>query len=97
MKVTIITPDEYLGDIIGDVNSSPRSDPGDGEHPGATQITAMIPLAEMFGYAPNCVQNAGPRSVFYGAEPLCRGSKAFRKRSSSRKPGKSGSTNKNYF
>ena len=51
MKVTIITPDEYLGDVIGDVNSRRGQIQTMENIPGATQITAMIPLAEMFGYA----------------------------------------------
>ena len=51
MKVTIITPDEYLGDVIGDVNSRRGQIQTMENIPGATQITAMIPLAKMFGYA----------------------------------------------
>ena len=51
MKVTIITPDEYLGDVIGDINSRRGQIQTMENIPGATQITAMIPLAEMFGYA----------------------------------------------
>ncbi|MGI5888210.1 MAG: elongation factor G, partial [Oscillospiraceae bacterium] len=51
MKVTITTPDEYLGDVIGDVNSRRGQIQGMDVLPGAQQIHAFIPLSEMFGYA----------------------------------------------
>jgi elongation factor G len=52
MKVEIILPEEYLGDIIGQVNSRRGDVQGMDAHPGGTQgIRAMVPLAEMFGYA----------------------------------------------
>ncbi len=52
MKVEIIIPEEYLGDIIGQVNSRRGDVQGMDAHPGGTQgIRAMVPLAEMFGYA----------------------------------------------
>ena len=51
MKVTTITPDQYLGDVIGDFNSRrgqiSSMEPGN----GATEINAFVPLSEMFGYA----------------------------------------------
>ncbi len=52
MKVEIIIPEEYLGDIIGQVNSRRGDVQGMDAHPGGTQgVRAMVPLAEMFGYA----------------------------------------------
>ncbi len=52
MRVEIIIPEEYLGDIIGQVNSRRGDVQGMDAHPGGTQgIRAMVPLAEMFGYA----------------------------------------------
>jgi elongation factor G len=52
MKVEIIIPEDYLGDIIGQVNSRRGDVQGMDAHPGGTQgIRAMVPLAEMFGYA----------------------------------------------
>jgi elongation factor G len=51
MKVVITVPDEYLGDVIGDVNSRRGVITGTETRPGATQVSASIPLSEMFGYA----------------------------------------------
>jgi len=51
MKVVVITPDDYLGDVIGDINSRRGLIQSMDSITGATQITAAIPLAEMFGYA----------------------------------------------
>ena len=51
MRVEIIIPEEFLGDIIGQVNSRRGDVQGMDAHPGGTQgIRAMVPLAEMFGY-----------------------------------------------
>jgi elongation factor G len=51
MKVEIVTPEEYLGDIFGDLNSR-RSQLRDVESQGNTQLVrALVPLATMFGYA----------------------------------------------
>ncbi|MCJ7733950.1 MAG: elongation factor G [Anaerolineales bacterium] len=52
MKVEIVIPEEFLGDIIGQVNSRRGDVQGMDAHPGGSQgIRAMVPLAEMFGYA----------------------------------------------
>ena len=52
MKVEIIMPEEYLGDIIGQVNARRGDVLGMDSHPGGSQgVRAMVPLAEMFGYA----------------------------------------------
>ena len=51
MKVVITTPQEYMGDVIGDVNSRRGQVQGMEEIAGGQQITAMIPLSNMFGYA----------------------------------------------
>ena len=51
MKVTVIVPDEYLGDVIGDLNSRRGEIQGFEERTGAKQINAHVPLSEMFGYA----------------------------------------------
>ena len=50
-KVVVITPDDYLGDVIGDINSRRGEIQSMEPQPGATQLTAMVPLSEMFGYA----------------------------------------------
>ena len=51
MKVAVIVPDEYLGDVMGDVNSRRGMIQGTETRTGAVQVNAHIPLANMFGYA----------------------------------------------
>ena len=51
MKVDIVVPDEYMGDVIGDVNSRRGRVMGTEPRRGATNIEAYVPLSEMFGYA----------------------------------------------
>ena len=49
MKVTVIVPEEYMGDVIGDLNSRRGEIQGFEERTGAKQINAHVPLSEMFG------------------------------------------------
>ena len=51
MKVTVIVPEEYMGDVIGDINSRRGMIQGMETISGAQRINAMVPLSEMFGYA----------------------------------------------
>ena len=51
MKVVVVTPDDYMGDVIGDISSRRGSIQSMEPVAGAQQITAFVPLAEMFGYA----------------------------------------------
>ncbi len=51
MKVSVIAPDEYLGNVIGDITSRRGQIQGQEARPGATQVDALVPLSEMFGYA----------------------------------------------
>ena len=51
MKVSVIVPDEYMGDVIGDLNSRRGQIVQLEARPGAQQIDAHVPLADMFGYA----------------------------------------------
>ena len=51
MKVCVIVPDEYMGDVIGDLNARRGQIQGYEMRSGAQQIDAFVPLAEMFGYA----------------------------------------------
>ena len=51
MKVTVTVPEEYMGDVIGDLNSRRGMIQGMEAVAGAQRITAMVPLSEMFGYA----------------------------------------------
>ena len=51
MKVTVIVPEEYMGDVIGDLNSRRGMIQGMEAENGAQRINAHVPLSEMFGYA----------------------------------------------
>ena len=51
MKTSVIVPDEYMGDVIGDINSRRGTIQGTETRTGAVQINAFIPLSNMFGYA----------------------------------------------
>lgn len=51
MKVTVITPDDYLGDVMGDLNSRRGQIQGMDARHGVQQINSFVPLSEMFGYA----------------------------------------------
>ncbi|WP_421780685.1 elongation factor G [Kiloniella litopenaei] len=53
MKVEVVTPDEYMGDIIGDLNSRRGQVQGMDARGNAQVINAMVPLANMFGYVNN--------------------------------------------
>ena len=50
MKVVVIVPEEYMGDVIGDLNSRRGQIQGMEDRNGAKQINARVPLSEMFGY-----------------------------------------------
>ena len=69
MKVTTITPNDYLGDVIGDFNSrrgAIQSMNDDGK--GSTEIIADVPLSEMFGYATDLRSKSQGRAL-YSMEP----------------------------
>ena len=51
MKVEVLTPDEYLGDVLDDLNSRRGQIQGTDQRGNAQVITAFVPLANMFGYA----------------------------------------------
>ena len=51
MKVTVIVPEEYMGDVIGDLNARRGEIQGFEDRNGAKQINARVPLGDMFGYA----------------------------------------------
>ncbi|HHY20136.1 MAG TPA: elongation factor G [Firmicutes bacterium] len=50
MEVEVVTPDEFLGDVMGDLNSRRGRIEGMTQRPGAQEVRALVPLAEMFGY-----------------------------------------------
>lgn len=51
MRVLVIVPEQYMGDVIGDLNSRRGQIQGMESRQGAETITALVPLSEMFGYA----------------------------------------------
>ena len=51
MKVSVIAPDDYLGTVIGDLTARRGQILGQEARPGAQQVDALVPLANMFGYA----------------------------------------------
>ncbi len=68
MKVVVITPDEYLGDVIGDINSRRGQIQSMEAANGAQEILAMVPLAQMFGYATDLRSKSQGRAM-YSMEP----------------------------
>ena len=68
MKVSVIVPDEYLGNVIGDLNGRRGMIQGQESRPGATQIDALVPLANMFGYATDLRSSTQGRGQ-YSMEP----------------------------
>ena len=68
MKVVVIVPEEYMGDVIGDLNSRRGQIQGMDDRSGAKQIEAFVPLSEMFGYATDLRSNTQGRGQ-YTMEP----------------------------
>ena len=68
MKVCVIVPDEYMGTVIGDLTSRRGQIQGQEARPGAQQVDALVPLANMFGYATDLRSNTQGRGQ-YTMEP----------------------------
>ena len=68
MKVSAIAPDEYMGDVMGDLSSRRGMIQGTEARTGATQIDALVPLSEMFGYATDLRSSTQGRGQ-YSMEP----------------------------
>ena len=68
MKVDVIVPEDYMGDVIGDLNSRRGQIQGMEARPGAQQIDALVPLSEMFGYATDLRSRTQGRGQ-YSMEP----------------------------
>jgi elongation factor G len=64
MKVEVVTPDDYYGDVIGDLNRRRGHVQGMDEGPSGKVITAEVPLAEMFGYATTVRSLSQGRATF---------------------------------
>ncbi len=68
MKVAVIAPDEYLGNVIGDLNSRRGMIQGQESRPGAIEVDSLVPLANMFGYATDLRSSTQGRGQ-YSMEP----------------------------
>ncbi|MBR6408580.1 MAG: elongation factor G [Clostridia bacterium] len=68
MKVVVTVPEEYMGDVIGDLNSRRGQIQGMEALPGGQQISAIVPLSEMFGYATDLRSKTQGRGQ-YAMEP----------------------------
>ncbi len=68
MKVSVIVPDDYLGNVIGDLNSRRGQIQGQENRTGATQVDSLVPLANMFGYATDLRSSTQGRGQ-YSMEP----------------------------
>jgi elongation factor G len=64
MSVEVVVPEEYMGTIIGDLNSRRGRIEGIEHRAGSQVVKAMVPLAEMFGYATNMRSNTQGRATF---------------------------------
>ena len=68
MKVSVIVPEEYMGDVIGDISARRGNILGMIPRNGSTQVDANVPLAEMFGYATDLRSKTQGRGQ-YSMEP----------------------------
>ena len=64
MKVEVVTPDEYFGNVMGDITSRRGRPLGQENRGNATALDAMVPLSEMFGYATSLRSNTQGRGTF---------------------------------
>ncbi|MGF1512927.1 MAG: elongation factor G [Elainellaceae cyanobacterium] len=64
MKVEVEVPEEFLGDVMGDLNSRRGQIEGMGSDDGLAKVTSKVPLAEMFGYATDIRSKTQGRGIF---------------------------------
>lgn len=64
MKVEVVMPEEYMGDVMGDISSRRGRIEGMEARSGAQVVNAYVPLAEMFGYATDLRSNTQGRGVY---------------------------------
>ena len=64
MKVEVEVPEEFLGDVIGDLNSRRGQIEGTGSEDGLAKVTSKVPLAAMFGYATDIRSKTQGRGIF---------------------------------
>ena len=63
-KVEVTVPEEYMGDVIGDISGRRGRIEGSDMEPGAATIRAMVPLSEMFGYATDLRSRTQGRGIY---------------------------------
>lgn len=68
MKVVVTAPEEYMGDVMGDINSRRGQISGSNIESGASEVTANVPLSTMFGYATDLRSKTQGRAT-YSMEP----------------------------
>ena len=64
MQIEVVTPEDYMGDVIGDLNRRRGTISGIDDNPSGKIINALVPLAEMFGYATNMRSISQGRASF---------------------------------
>ncbi|MGB3766459.1 MAG: elongation factor G [Phormidesmis sp.] len=64
MKVEVEAPEDFLGDVMGDLNARRGQIEGMGSEDGVTKVSAQVPLAEMFGYATDIRSKTQGRGIF---------------------------------
>ena len=64
MKVEVVTPEDYMGDVVGDLNRRRGIIQGMDDTPAGKLVTAEVPLAEMFGYATSMRSLTQGRATF---------------------------------
>jgi len=64
MKVEVEVPEDFIGDVIGDLNSRRGQVEGMGTEDGISKVSAKVPLAEMFGYATDIRSKTQGRGIF---------------------------------
>ena len=64
MAVEVVSPEDYMGDVVGDLNRRRGMIEGMDDGPGGKIIKALVPLAEMFGYATDLRSMSQGRATF---------------------------------
>jgi elongation factor G len=64
MKVEVEVPEDFMGNVIGDLNSRRGQIEGQAMEEGISKVTAKVPLAEMFGYATDIRSKTQGRGIF---------------------------------
>jgi translation elongation factor EF-G len=85
MKMEVITPEENMGDIVGDINRRRGQVNDMGDRAGAKTIKADVPLSEMFGYVTTLRTLSSGRNIYYGIFTLRETPSYFRSSNQKRK------------